>query len=76
MLRNMPEKFKWVATLPTLLSNMVIVPFVLMYAYGVTEGYFFLAMTVGIGELVCAVIGGTALYYAMKKSKMLEKLNF
>ena len=76
MLRNMPEKFKWVATLPTLLSNMVIVPFVLMYAYGVTEGYFFLAMTVGIGELVCAVIGGTALYYSMKKSKMLEMLNF
>ena len=72
MLRNMPEKFKWVATLPTLLSNMIIVPFVLMYAYGAAEGYFFLAMTVGLGELVCGVIGGTALYYSIRDNKILK----
>ena len=72
MLRNMPEKFKWVATLPNLLSNMIIVPFVLMFAYGVDSGFFPLALSVGIGEAVCGVIGGTALYYAMKDAKFLK----
>ena len=72
MLRNMPEKFKWVATLPNLLSNMIIVPFVLMFAYGIEAGFFALALSVGIGEAVCGVIGGSALYYAMMDAKFLK----
>ena len=64
-LRGVPEKFKWVCTLPNLLTNAVIVPFVLMYAYGVEDGFFPLALSVGIGELVCGVIGGTTLYYSV-----------
>ena len=67
MLRNLPEKYKWVATLPTILANMIIVPFVLMYAYGAPESYFYLALTVGIGEIVCAGIGGSGMYYLLKK---------
>ena len=67
-LRNLPEKFKWIATLPTVLSNMIIVPFVLIYAYvGVSNSYLFLMATVGLGEFVCATIGGSALYYIFKK---------
>ena len=72
MLRKLPEKFKWVATLPNVLSNAIIVPFVLIYAYGVTNGYFALMLTVGIGELVCGVLGGSVLYYALKSSKALN----
>ena len=72
MLRNMPEKFKWVATLPNLLSNMIIVPFVLMFAYGIEAGFFPLALSVGIGEAVCGVLGGSALYYAMRDAKFLN----
>ena len=72
MLRKLPEKFKWVATLPNFLSNAIIVPFVLIYAYGVTNGYFALMLTVGIGELVCGVLGGSVLYYALKSSKALN----
>ena len=72
MLRNMPEKFKWVATLPNLLSNMIIVPFVLMFAYGIESGFFPLALSVGIGEAVCGVLGGSALYYAMRDAKFLN----
>lgn len=71
-LRGVPEKFKWVATLPNMIANMVIVPFVLMYAYGVDDGYFALALSVGIGELVCGVIGGTVLYYAVKDLKIFK----
>ena len=68
LLRRVPTKFKWVATLPTLIANMVIVPFVLIYAYvGVSDSYLFLMATVGLGEFVCATIGGSALYYIFKK---------
>lgn len=72
MLRKLPAKFMWVATLPNMIANMVIVPFVLMYAYGVNEGYFLLALSVGIGEFVCGVLGGTALYYSTKDLKFLK----
>lgn len=63
-----PHKFKWMATIPTILSNAFIVPFVLIYAYGVTDVYFYLVLTVGIGEVVCAGIGGSVLYYSLFKS--------
>ena len=69
-LRNIDEKHKWVATLPTILANMIIVPLVLIFAYNVEDGFFFLMATVGIGEIVCAGICGTALYYLLKKSKI------
>ena len=72
LLRRIPEKYKWVATLPTLIANMVIVPFVLMYAYGVESGFIILALSVGLGELVCAVIGGSVLYYSIKDNKFLK----
>ena len=67
-LSKLPEKLKWVATLPTVFSNMIIVPFVLIYAYGAPDSYFFLALTVGIGEIVCAGFGGTGLYYLLNKT--------
>ena len=71
-LRGVPEKFKWVCTLPNLLTNAVIVPLVLMYAYGVEDGFFPLALSVGIGELVCGVIGGTMLYYSVSNAKIFK----
>ena len=66
-LRNLTTKNMWVATLPNFLSNSLIVPAILITVYGVTDGYFFLMLTVGIGELVCGVIGGTVLYSSLKK---------
>ena len=69
LLMKIPKKIKWISTLPTIFSNAIIVPFVLMYAYGVEDGYFFLAFTVFVGEAICAGIGGSILYYAMDKSR-------
>ena len=72
-MRNLPEKYKWSATLPTILANMIIVPLVLIYAYGLDEGmdnaYIFFMLTVGLGEVVCAGVGGSALYYVLNKYK-------
>lgn len=68
MLAKLPEKWKWAATVPTVISNMVIVPFVLIFAYGAPDSYPFLMLTVGIGEIVCAGFGGTGLYYLLKRT--------
>ncbi|MBQ4071441.1 MAG: QueT transporter family protein [Clostridia bacterium] len=67
LLRRLPSRFKWVATLPTIFSNAIIVPFVLMFAYGAEGSYPFFMLTVGIGEVVCAGIGGALLYYSLRR---------
>ena len=66
-LRNLPGHLKWITTIPTIMANAIIVPFVLIYAYGAPDSYLFLMLTVGVGELICAGFGGSALYYLMKK---------
>ncbi len=70
LMRGLPDKYKWACTLPNMIANSVIVPFVLIYAYGVEGGYFALALSVGIGELVCGVICGSILYYSVKDLKI------
>ncbi len=67
LLKRLPEKYEFLATVPTILANAIIVPFVLKYAYGIADGYWFLFMTVGIGELLSAGVLGTVLYRQMKK---------
>ena len=69
LLRKLPKKLIFISTLPTVFANAIIVPLVLMYAYGIEGAYLFFFLTVGLGELVCATIGGTALYYSLKKLK-------
>ena len=68
-LRNLPKKLLWLAALPPVLSNAIIVPFVLIYAYGVPDAYWFIMLTVGIGELLSVGICGAALYHGFKKHK-------
>lgn len=72
LLRKLPTKFIWCATLPTVLSNAVIVPLVLIYAYMVADTYFFILATVTVGEVLSATMCGSALYFALRKSKFLN----
>ncbi|MBR4095806.1 MAG: QueT transporter family protein [Oscillospiraceae bacterium] len=52
------KKTKWLAPLPPIVSNTVIIPLVLTYAYGVPDGLPYLMLTVGIGEIIsCGVLG-------------------
>lgn len=47
-----------IAVLPPILANIIIVPFVLRYAYGVVLPIPFLMLTVGVGEVVsCGLLG-------------------
>ena len=70
LLRKLPDKLIFISTLPTVFANAIIVPLVLMYAYGIEGAYLYFFLTVGLGELVCATVGGTALYYSLKKLKI------
>ena len=56
-----------IATLPTVISNAVIVPLVLMFAYGVEGSYIYFFLTVGVGELISATLIGTYLYTRLEK---------
>ena len=52
------KRGKWLAPIPPIVSNIIIVPLVLIYAYGVPDGLPFLMLTVGIGEVIsCGVLG-------------------
>ena len=57
------RKNKWLAPVPPIVANTIIVPFVLKFAYG-SEGMFAMFfVTVGAGEIiVCGIIGMILLY--------------
>lgn len=63
-------KSVYLAPLPTVISNMVIIPLVLRYAYGAEGTIPFFMLTVGIGEVVCAGIMGVILAKTLKKYKI------
>jgi len=71
LLRRLPNRLIFISTLPTVVANTVIVPLVLIYAYGAANAFHFLALTVCLGEVVTAAGLGTALYYTLKKSNLL-----
>ena len=60
------RKSKFLFTLPPVVSNIVIVPQVLRYAYGVTDAIPFLMLTVGIGEVISVMGLGMLLYAALR----------
>ena len=53
--------------LPTVVANTLIVPPVLAYAYGFSEGLLYLTVTVGIGELLSAYVLGCVLLAALRR---------
>ena len=51
------RKNKWLAPVPPILANTIIVPFVLLYAYGI-QPIWLSFITVGAGEILsCGVLG-------------------
>ena len=64
MLRN---RSKYLAPVPPIVANMIVVPFVLKYGYMVPLPIPFLMLTVGIGEVISCGILGMILYTALKR---------
>lgn len=72
------RKHKFLTTLPPVISNMIIIPFVLRYAYGlqfVYEGMDltipFYMLTIGIGEIISCCILGSILMKALTPYRQL-----
>ena len=59
----------FLAPVPPIVSNMLIVPFVLRYAYEVMLPIPLMMLTVGIGEVISCGVLGLALYFALRKHK-------
>lgn len=63
---------KWLAPLPPIIANTVIVPFVLHYGYGINLPIPLMMLTVGAGEVIsCGVIGMVLLNALSKYGKAL-----
>ncbi len=59
----------FLAPVPPILSNTIIVPFVLRYAYGILLPIPFMMLTVGIGEVISCGVLGLLLYYGLRRYK-------
>lgn len=62
-------KAKWMAPLPPIIANTLIVPFVLKYGYGAEEAVPYMMLTVGIGEVIVCGILGMMLLFVLEKYK-------
>ena len=66
MLRN---KSKYLAPLPPIIANVIVVPFVLRYGYQVPLPIPFMMLTVGIGEVISCGVLGLILHTALSRYK-------
>lgn len=64
---------KWLAALPPVLSNALIVPFILAFGYGATEAIPFMMLTVGMGEVLS--IYGLGMLLVKVADKPLRRLS-
>ncbi len=64
------KKSVYLLPVPTVLANMLIIPFVLRYAYGAEGAIPFFMLTVGFGEFVTAGVLGVFLAKTLKKHKI------
>ncbi len=60
------KKSRWLAPVPPIVANAVVIPRVLYYAYGITPVWFSV-VTVTIGEVICCGVMGMALLHALLK---------
>lgn len=60
------RKHRFLCTIPPVISNAVIVPFVLRYAYHIPAALPWLSLTVGIGEVISCMVLGQVLIAALK----------
>ena len=61
------KKSQFLCVLPPIISNTIIVPLILKYAYGMNIPIAFLMLTIGIGEMISCGVLGLILYYALRK---------
>ena len=65
-LRN---KSKYLAPVPPIIANALIVPFILKYGYAVPLPIPFMMLTVGLGEVISCGVLGMLLLFALERNK-------
>jgi len=65
--RFLGRKYKWAACLPPILSNTLIIPLILSYAYHFEGSIIYFMFTVGIGEILSCGVLGMLLYVTLNK---------
>ena len=69
-LRKLPlRRVRFLLPVATVLANAVIVPFVLQYAYHVPDAWWFLCLTVTVGEVIAAGVGGVLMSFLLERYK-------
>ena len=63
------QKARYLASLPPVLANTLVVPFVIKLVYGDTMALWLIAITVFIGEILSCTVLGTILITFMEKRK-------
>ncbi len=70
------RKYKWLAPVPPVVFNALIIPFVLRYTYGAPGSLPYLIFTVSAGEILSAYVLGMILLFSLRKySKQIFKMN-
>ena len=59
------RKNRYLCAVPPIVSNMLIIPFILSYAYHIPGGIPFFMLTVGLGELISCMVLGQLLMTAL-----------
>jgi len=62
------------ALLPPIAANAVIVPFVLRYGYGAPDAVWYMAFTVGVGEILSAGVLGFLLYLTLRRRGVFKQM--
>lgn len=60
---------KFLAPLPPIISNAIIIPLILRYAYGFPDAILFMILMVGIGEVISCGVLGMILYSSLAKHR-------
>lgn len=71
--KRLKSSLLFLATIPNILANSIIVPFVIIFFYGAEESYLFFFASVLLGEVVMSGIFGTLLGIKLRKTKLLSK---
>ena len=66
------RKNPYIAWIPSVLSNMAIIPVVLQQVYGVPDAWWYLVVTVGVGEVISCGVLGLLLYHSIRKIPQLK----
>ena len=69
ILKKKLPKIKWLAPLPPIIANTIVVPFVLAYVYKFDGSIPYFMLTVGIGEVISCGILGMILLFSLEKYK-------